>query len=42
MMKIKIEIELDTIRDREELEELMMLIDSVRNKEYEEYEENDD
>ena len=41
-MKIKIEIELDTIRDREELEELMMLIDSVRNKEYQEYEENDD
>ena len=41
-MKIKIEIELDTIRDREELEELMMLIDSVRNKEYNEYEENDD
>lgn len=39
-MKIKIEIELDTIRDREELEELMLLIDSVRNKEYDE--EDDD
>jgi len=39
-MKIKIEIELDTVRDQEELEELMLLIDSVRNKEYNE--EDDD
>ena len=35
-MKIKIEIELDTIRDREEIEELMALIEAIRNKEYDE------
>lgn len=35
-MKIKIEIELDTIRDREEIEELMELIDAIRNKEHDE------
>ena len=34
-MKIKIEIELDTVRDREELEELLMIIDSLRNKDNE-------
>jgi hypothetical protein len=31
-MKIKVEIELDTIRDKEELDELIRLINSIRNK----------
>ena len=31
-MKIKVEIELDTIRDKEELDELIKLINSIRNK----------
>lgn len=38
-MKIKIEIELDTVRDQEELEALMELIDSIRNKDDEEYDD---
>lgn len=31
-MKIKIEIELDTIRDEQELMALLDIIDSIRNK----------
>ena len=38
-MKIKIEIELDTVRDQEELEALMELINSIRNKDDEEYDD---
>lgn len=38
-MKIKIEIELDTIRDKEELEALLELIDTIRNKDDEEYDD---
>jgi len=36
-MKIKVEIELDTIRDKEELDELIRLINSIRNKDDDEY-----
>jgi hypothetical protein len=39
-MKIKIEIELDTVQDEQELQELLEIFQSIRNKEYEE--EDDD
>jgi len=39
-MKIKIEIELDTVRDEQELQALLEIFENIRNKEYEE--EDDD
>lgn len=39
-MKIKIEIELDTERDRVELENLMELIESIRQRELEEFDDD--
>jgi len=38
-MKIKIEIELDTERDQAELENLMELIEAIRQRELEEYDD---
>lgn len=38
-MKIKIEIELDTLRDEQELSDLLELINRIRNKEAEDYED---
>lgn len=38
-MKIKIEIELDTVRDQDELENLMELIEEIRQRELEEYDD---
>jgi hypothetical protein len=35
-MKIKVELELDTVRDADEIEALMDIIDSIRNRDYEE------
>ena len=39
-MKIKIEIELDTERDQAELENLMELIESIRQRELEEFDDD--
>ena len=41
-MKIKIEIELDTVRDKEEIEELLAIIDQLQNKDYDEDYEDDE
>ena len=38
-MKIKIELELDTVRDANEIEALMDIIESIRNRDYEEEDE---
>lgn len=38
-MKIKIEIELDTERDAQEIEELISIINAVRERENEEYDD---
>jgi hypothetical protein len=38
-MKIKIEIELDTLRDEQELSDLLELINRIRNKQIEDYED---
>jgi hypothetical protein len=35
-MKIKVELELDTVRDADEIEALMDIIESIRNRDYEE------
>jgi hypothetical protein len=35
-MKIKVELELDTTRDADEIEALMDIIESIRNRDYEE------
>jgi len=35
-MKIKIELELDTVRDADELQSLMDIIEAIRNREDEE------
>lgn len=39
-MKIKIEIELDTERDQAELENLMELIEAIRQRELEEFDDD--
>lgn len=39
-MKIKIEIELDTIEDAEELEALIAIVDKIRNKVQDEYDDD--
>lgn len=39
-MKIKIEIELDTIEDAEELEALIAIVDKIRNKVQDDYDED--
>lgn len=38
-MKIKIEIELDTVRDQVELENLMELIEEIRQRSLEEHDD---
>ena len=38
-MKIKVELELDTVRDANEIEALMDIIESIRNRDYEEEDE---
>jgi hypothetical protein len=35
-MKIKVELELDTVRDADEIEALIDIIESIRNRDYEE------
>jgi len=37
-MKIKVELELDTVRDADEIEALIDIIESIRNRDYEEVE----
>lgn len=39
-MKIKIEIELDTIEDAEELEALIAVVDKIRSKVQDDYDED--
>jgi len=41
-MKLKIEIELDTVRDEQELNALLELIEAIRNKANPEYDDDYD
>lgn len=41
-MKLKIEIELDTVRDEQELNALLELIEAIRNKANTEYDDDYD
>lgn len=36
-MKIKIEIEIDTVRDEQELKDLLDIIESIKNKKEDDY-----